>query len=625
MNLFDITTGIENACSEKTRAANEREVKAYFQWQRERHGLADLEGCDLRWAEFNHGRTRTTLHRVCIGATIGKTTCKPVRTDSGIYQPAQYENGAYSIIMPGWNAHRQGITMETLNDAGEIVASQTLPVEPKKGGIIWDKAAVHRAVGPVAKPAKASKRKASPTPVIYAKPERVRSVSRIIGNLQYGRMQEDAFVVGQGGAFPHCEGGQLDRWYMQREGRETVHGDGYATRDEAVAAVDALIASETAPQEPQEHAEAPCLVMDSQEPVSCAGEVVADPEPVAVDDRETYTSAVVDHEAPELDTQGDCMAAFIGAMEPVMEPVRGALPAVSTPTMAERGRQPMLGERIKITQPGYEGEVATVIAESSISRYAMRHSLIALTDTSRHLKLGLMGENWEPLVTAGEPQETADAPANTPISHAKRSPAHERAIRRAWRLRRDRRIFREAAERSIDDLLHVQSEYRRSNAEYEREIAGYDARLDKHNAYERTLEAKRRRSTLLARQRGKNMVQIAKVARERIDEEQAALAKAKQSPTYFDETGMERRDVAAVAFDQGRHALDKAETLGRQLAEAKAAVARQQVSIETLSGEYEAMAMRAIKAERALAAVEARANGHPPAVRSVGVNFRLAS
>lgn len=252
--------------------------------------------------------------------------------------------------------------------------------------------------------------------------------------------------------------------------------------------------------------------------------------------------------------------------------------------------------------------------------------------------------------------------AVTPTARAKRTPAHERAIRRAWAERKARRdaalmagywesTYRDEHERHKKSREHATDCFasymqgkekrrravlkaREMQAELREAIRCRDAlRADchewealQHRTWTESMghKAKRRRSTLLARQRGKGLVAMHNVARARIDELQADLAKARQAPTYFDDTGMERHDAAAVAFDQGRHALDKAEKLERQLSEARAAVARQQASIDTLSAEYETMAMRALKAERTVAALEARLNGWPPAVRTVGVNFALA-
>jgi hypothetical protein len=105
---------------------------------------------DLHYAYAGAYRKGERGH--CVGATFGARNG----------YAAEYETGAYSLLMPGYNAHRQRVTMETLDDSGEVIAASTLPIEPKKGGVIWDRAAVRKAAGPVAKG------KAARMPVIAA-------------------------------------------------------------------------------------------------------------------------------------------------------------------------------------------------------------------------------------------------------------------------------------------------------------------------------------------------------------------------------------------------------------------------------------------------------------------------
>lgn len=141
MNLFDITRSIEAPLGSSPRKANDCEIAAYMQWKRERLGLPDMGETNLHYCESRNGRKYERGH--CIGATYGK---QPER--------GTWENGAYSIVMPGHDVNRARVTMETLDDAGEVVTSQTLPAEPKKGGVIWTRDDVRKAAGPIAKPAK---------------------------------------------------------------------------------------------------------------------------------------------------------------------------------------------------------------------------------------------------------------------------------------------------------------------------------------------------------------------------------------------------------------------------------------------------------------------------------------
>jgi len=166
LNLFDVWNGTETRHgfalgTEKPRAANDIEVKAYLRWQAEKAGAPGFDAVALH---FHAPKSWKRGQRLCIGATFGREIASGRYEGAGRdarWIPAQYENGAYSILMPGRDAHRQGITMETMDDAGEVIASQTLPVEPKKGGVIWDRVAVRKAAGPITK----GKAKPVPTPV----------------------------------------------------------------------------------------------------------------------------------------------------------------------------------------------------------------------------------------------------------------------------------------------------------------------------------------------------------------------------------------------------------------------------------------------------------------------------
>jgi hypothetical protein len=167
MDLFSVESDFIGKLDTKPRKATEREVKAYTLWMRERLGLADFQSVDLHFAECRNGRRYERGH--CIGATFGRRLeqSRWIQHDRwedgqkipGIYQHEVWENGAYSLIMPGHNMHRQAVTFEALDEAGEVLASQTLPVEPKKCGVIWSREDVRKAAG------KVSKVKASPIPV----------------------------------------------------------------------------------------------------------------------------------------------------------------------------------------------------------------------------------------------------------------------------------------------------------------------------------------------------------------------------------------------------------------------------------------------------------------------------
>lgn len=143
MNLFDVEHENGPLMREKPRAATETEAKAYVTWLRERRGLRLFDNVELHSRGIGGGRNS---HLVYWAATFGKCL-KPSRWEGDVRTAPEYQEGAYSILIPGHDQLAPRVTMETLDESGEVVASQTLPVEPKKGGVIWDKAAVRKACG----------------------------------------------------------------------------------------------------------------------------------------------------------------------------------------------------------------------------------------------------------------------------------------------------------------------------------------------------------------------------------------------------------------------------------------------------------------------------------------------
>lgn len=203
--------------------------------------------------------------------------------------------------------------------------------------------------------------------------------------------------------------------------------------------------------------------------------------------------------------------------------------------------------------------------------------------------------------------DTVPAEAAPPIPVAQERPrrtaAHERMVRKAWAERQERREserFWEAA-----------------YAEAKSEAAGAMIREAARTVELERATAKRRRAVMLARQRGREMATLAGVIRNQAE----ALELARRSPLYMNEAGRESGDHLGRAAHHARTAIDKAEGLERQLSSARAAVERQQEAIERLGDELVRENLRANRAETALAAVKARADGWPPAVQSVRLNF----
>lgn len=217
------------------------------------------------------------------------------------------------------------------------------------------------------------------------------------------------------------------------------------------------------------------------------------------------------------------------------------------------------------------------------------------------------------------PAVSTEPPSGEAV-RAKRTPAHERAVRRAWAER--------AQSRGHRSLWHRHREARNAaddgNAELAREASR--ARLARENteAMNEKLKmrlasemAKRTRSTLLARRRGAEMSLMAKMMKNL----HAKLQAAQMAPRYTDEAGREGLDLVGREASRAFEQRDRAEAAEKSVRIAGAAVERQQEAIERMADAMEAATLRAIRAETALAAIKARENGWPPAVRSVSVKF----
>ena len=149
-SLFDVYHENASLCgrSGKTgpRAAVAQEIRAYAAWLASKAGLypfnaSEVIGGGIAWRSRHNGPV--------MGVTYGEQRGRNAET-----REYEYEPGSYSIPFPGRNAHRDKVTFETLDDDGNVIASSCLPVEPKKGGIVWDREAVRKAAGKVAKPSR---------------------------------------------------------------------------------------------------------------------------------------------------------------------------------------------------------------------------------------------------------------------------------------------------------------------------------------------------------------------------------------------------------------------------------------------------------------------------------------
>lgn len=367
MNLFDITRAIEAPLGSHPRKANDSEIAAYIQCKRERLGLPDMGETRLHFHESRNGRRYERGH--CIGATFGK---QPER--------GTWENGAYSIIMPGHDAHRARVTMETLCEAGEVVASQTLPVEPKKCGVIWTRDDVRKAAGPIAKPAKG---KAAP------------AMPQISGQERAGEAKEPCAALDGGeapDALSEAPAGNLGFFVIDTgttpERALSYHADHKA----AMAARDALEPVATYPGERRTTGKVwRYMVVSETGPIDCRADLRA----VTLGyhaDIAALTSAPIAEPAPEP----DAIAALVARIEALESALRYVRPAL-TPSQA-----------------------------INASELAYLDDMLAA-----------------PLSAEAGPAPTV----------AKRTPAHERAIRRAWAERKARRRVQEVSAVRLREII----------------------------------------------------------------------------------------------------------------------------------------------------------------------------
>lgn len=252
---------------------------------------------------------------------------------------------------------------------------------------------------------------------------------------------------------------------------------------------------------------------------------------------------------------------------------------------------------------------------------AMAAELIALAG-------GLSAESEAPT------DATAAAPPIAEI-RPKRTPAHERAIRRAWAERARRR----EAERCRDSLRQDCHEWEALQHRTWSEAMAH--KVKRRQAVMQALSARKARKMQrqradgwksahdrvkaeLSATRDRNGDLAAALDNERKQAAQA-LEKARMAASYIDGEGREGPDMVARTAHHARLAIDKADALSGELAQARDALARQGEAIAMLGREIEAATLRAVKAETALAAVQARANGWPPAVRPATVKVAFAA
>lgn len=255
---------------------------------------------------------------------------------------------------------------------------------------------------------------------------------------------------------------------------------------------------------------------------------------------------------------------------------------------------------------------------------------------------------------AGEPSATPIGATDTPIAAQKRTPAHEQMIRRAWAERAAFRKQRDmagevkaelkAAQKVQDDLERKlasqteEAEYQeRKKLEAKARIADLEGALLRERAKRAQSVERSRANHRLARRaiasKGELLTEALKLrtelqeTRERCQRAESELAVAKASPTYMDTDGKEFADARAMAMQRANEAVDRAERIAERLATAEATVKRQAGAIEAMDGKMMEMTGRALRAENALEAIQARIerDGQPYVMGAPTVRFRQAA
>lgn len=220
-----------------------------------------------------------------------------------------------------------------------------------------------------------------------------------------------------------------------------------------------------------------------------------------------------------------------------------------------------------------------------------------------------------------------EAPNMSPVMRAKRTPAHERAVRRAWAERKARhdaeRVLTVAASNqaaSNGQIMRLRTDLaeaervageRLQRIAHESERRAVNARrarrmIAAERAKTAALQRKRRRNALLARQRTREMVAAVNAMHDQADQLRAELDMAKRSPTYFDaETGLEKFDLAGQQAHFAKVAREEAERAQHALAAMTARCERVEEARDKLAEVVDGMASRLAVAEAAVRRLKA--------------------
>lgn len=381
-DLFGVESGFYgngnggHISGDKPRSATEAEARAYADFIRRKCNLPDLGKVALQHTGYRGGQA-PGQHFHYRGATYGEEIGR-----------GEYQEGAFSVLFPGANMMRATVTMETLDESGEVISSQTMPVEPKKGGVLWSRDDVRKAAGPVAKPKRARKAptrsRAAPIPAEAVTIARLTEAEAVCEVLR-------AEFPGQTFTARHFGPGNV----------KIVGNQGVPAREWSVPVDE---------REPLERARDMAAFLEESE---AKREARAKARQIAEERAEPVAMTADTPEAPASDP----------------EPLSCQPAAYAAPITAERGKRSVAERRAILRAWQMRAAMRRMRAEASPEPEPVPAEVMAdIAEAGRLIRC-----------------EGYVAPIPTAIQRPKRTPAHERAIRRAWAERKARRNAKSAA------------------------------------------------------------------------------------------------------------------------------------------------------------------------------------
>lgn len=559
-NLFDIERGCQ-MLKHKPRNATTNELRAYLQWVAERHGVTVPKNAHYHPA--------------------------------GIWCPTARE---YIVTMPG-HGQAQTVLLEVLGDDGEVRHKMTLP-QDRRGGIPATATQVREWCGAEAKSAK-TKRERRPTVDKQsigkgAISRGKKALAMLTGEVpgMGRRALDNCFEMGDGGQVASYITQRLEEdrelamrvYYGKRSYRAAYKGDHPETHWADRFLIPEWLAVIV------RHGIIPLSAVNAyygmRDKVAALLGEVAEPTPDAAPAAPEPVQAQGEDLAPDMDTP-EALDALHGAPEPEFEAVELVSESYKFDDAPADHPAPAI---VNDGTAGHGADLVDQLAAIMARLDAVEVALSAKADRS------IFAASFE-----GEKMDTPPIADALSASRAKRSPAHERAIRRAWAERSARRaavqdtamawqvaeLRKRKRQASVNAAIVLRSKLK---AERMRR-AGAEAKAEREHQRAWDQWGKRRENAERARR-------MLAAVRERADLDRRALAAtnaayAKLKRDLADPTRPERAsDIARLMTER-----DQART---SLAAVSARAERQQAALDQAAEHLESMGLRMAKAEAAL-------------------------